>query len=568
MSVDTSSSEDLQRPESSTHVSPFEESGLVVPGSSHTEQNETPTSSSATHKHDLLLANFDVPREYWPSSTQALSGSSPTSSHPDEPYGPPNNPSSARNNASTAPNVDAMLWLRRQQGRPNDFGPRTDLSARNSLRDVILFSILSETLHPVERVEVLEDCKASAEASGLGIPFREILSEPMDHLGVSPLMYEIMRCHLDDSASGLEMVLFLIENWHENVLAHGGMGNCMNVVRTACLRRTGEHDDDDGKLFQFLRLIVLESQAKDKQQYLYYDVSVTPLCGRNEETREPRYSNPDFTAIIKIMHFGWRPTQPPPTLPDEKANSSLTWKFPTPTSVTYVPVEFLAARCAWRLKVDNNSLTLELLDGPGGSVPAGPNDPPAPIVDARVKVIMPEQDCTDPSSVSGSTSTDKEHSVELLLPCSRLRPSVASGPGPSEVKLSPCLCAAPGDYDAIRDLNDPRLHDSRGSLLFELTVRFDHGLSDFALIDVQKPAPADLPSTSPAGSSGSTGVAQSEIDEDDLYVTSEVDAYVRRDGAEGGHEESDWEELSQIDETEPKEGGWVKASWSGKDEDL
>ncbi|KAL5482789.1 hypothetical protein ACEPAI_9384 [Sanghuangporus weigelae] len=568
MSVDTTSSGDLQRPQSSTHVSSFEESGLVIPDSSRTEQNEMPTSPSAAHRHDILPPNFDVPREYWPSSTQALSGSSPVSFHPDEPYGPPNNPSSARNNATTAPSVDAMLWLQRQQGRPNDFGPRTDLSARNSLRDVILSSILSEALHPVERVEVLEDCKASAEASGLGIPFREILSEPMDHLGVSPLMYEIMRCHLDDSASGLEMVLFLIENWHENVLAHGRMGNCMNVVRTACLRRTDEHHgDDDDKLFQFLCSFVLESQAKDKEQYLYYDISITPLRGRNEETREPQYSNRDFTALIKITHFGWHPIQPPSSMPGKKANSSLGWKFPTPASITYVPVEFLAARCAWRLKVDNNSLTLELLDGPGGSVPAGSNDLPAPIVDARVKIIMPEQDCIDPSSVSGSASTDKEHSVELLLPRSRLRPSVASGPGPSEVKLSPCFCAAPGDYDAIRDLNDPRLHDSHGSLLFDLTVRFDYELFDFALVDVQKPAPPNLASTSAAGPSGNAGVAQSEIFEDDLYFTSE-DAYFRRNGEEGGHEESDWEELSQIDETESKEGGWVKANWSGKDEDL
>ena len=32
--------------------------------------------------------------------------------------------------------------------------------------------------------------------------------------------------------------------------------------------------------------------------------------------------------------------------------------------------------------------------------------------------------------------------------------------------------------------------------------------------------------------------------------------------------ESEWEEVSQVDETEAEEGGWVKASWSGKDEEL
>ncbi|THH04512.1 hypothetical protein EW145_g5471 [Phellinidium pouzarii] len=256
-------------------------------------------SHTATSSNQLRSRNFDPAHQYWPSSAHPADASASRRHVPVAPalsrYVPPDQVPTFRPTDShrllDLPIPSATYRrhaLRRHMHRSSRTEPppysgmdmRIDLVARNSLRDVIFSAMMSEHLTSAERVALLEDCRASAETSSLGIPFREILSEPIEPLGVSPLMYELTSCQPDwdgiSDDTGLEVVHYLIEHWTENVLKLGKVGMLSWVIRTAFLRRFDE--EGGNRLFKQLLPIIFEKQYGSRGKYIEYDISVIPLA--------------------------------------------------------------------------------------------------------------------------------------------------------------------------------------------------------------------------------------------------------------------------------------------------
>ncbi|KAH8108679.1 hypothetical protein DFH11DRAFT_1066181 [Phellopilus nigrolimitatus] len=451
---------------------------------------------------------------------------------------------------------------------------RIDLGARGALREVVFSALMSDTLSPRERVALLDDCKATAKQSGLGIPFRELLSEPMQPFGVPPLMYELMSCQPDwdgindeDFGNGMELVLFLIEYWNENVIAHGNMGMLSWVVRTACLRRADE--EGGNKLFQQLRSTIFHRRGY-RSGYADYDILVTPLGAQGTK---PSSSFPDFSALISLPCFASQlaHTTSQNEIPGDVSQVSR-GKKPLPPDPARVNVDFLAARRAWRLEIDSNELKLELVDGPGGSEPCESEDEPALYIDARVNVVAPDPaDLGSAGSASSAAASLPSVPIELLLPRALLRPIGTSGQGTHVMKLSPCFSSGSSDYHAPRGFDDARfLHDYKSALLLELTVRLARDPLAFPPRAIAEHEQQRLIQSHGEPVVGSSGIAlESADDNDDLYAP---EGYaVVGNGRTAGNlpsEADEWEKVSQADETEETEGGWVKASWSGKDEEL
>ncbi|EJC98854.1 uncharacterized protein FOMMEDRAFT_148872 [Fomitiporia mediterranea MF3/22] len=548
--------------------------------------------TTTAHAWDPYPEDFDAERQYWPSSTHNSTGLDST-----EPLVSRFSDFAADRDAATA------TALARHQGQyvnpfreerhairsvplahPNagSSSRRVDILARNTLREMIVSAVLLDSLSPPERVALLDAYRAEAESSKLGIPFREILSEPMEPLGITPLMYEIMGCtpewEIIDAGIpdfGLEMVTYLITQWSDNFTKYGRMGVLENVIRAACLRRLDD-DYEGNKLFHYLRARTFEVQLDEGEncQFFDYDVSIAPSCGANIRNASTNPSDLDFTALISVPQFATRLAlaQSQISAAFNEAAHSTGRKAPATVAPTFVPVEFMAAKRAWCLKLDSNSLRLELLDGPGGSTTCIVGEDSSLMTDARVKIISPE--CEQQLPASGQLPMDLRigSPVELLLPRRLLSPAAAPETGASETTLSPCFCAAPGELNGIRGLDDTRLlHDGRGALLLELTVHFVHTPPPgFAFVDTRDTDMSqNVDATPVAGPSGIADAHMREFeDEDDLYITSEIEEKMGDLSVNPKHEESEWEELSQADETEAMHGGWVKASWSGKDEEL
>lgn len=499
---------------------------------------------------------------------------------------------------------------------------RADLTARNTLRELIFSALLSDTLPAPERAALLDDCRAQAEESQLGLPFREILSEPMD-LGVPPLLYELMSCQPDwegindeESGSGMEVVLYLIEYWQGNVNTQGIHGMLSWVIRRGCLRRFNE--EESNKLFQQLRPAVFDRQNDTGDMFVDYDISITSSQHGGVASGtgvQGRNSSLDFCAFISVPNFANRLaelqyTDAPRRIPSSRAyedhvsyRSQRTKPVTTDPSKTRVVIEFIASRRAWRLEIDSNALKLELLDGP--------EDDPGLYVDARVRLVSTEDSDKNPfsdtaypvASSSARPLTNIEPApIELLLPRALLRTIAASGRGTHAVSLAPCFAAGliEYDYEAPRGFDDPRyLHE--GTLLIELDVRlsrtpFTPPLSSYPkrLLNPSPPlsspemrdtdqalnslasAVSSQPNAETSTSRPSICEPGKDIDvktdsdeEDDLYISIEEPAAMSPTAHESSSElGDDWEEVDDIDETEEKDGGWVKASWSGKDEDI
>ncbi|THH09534.1 hypothetical protein EW145_g1952 [Phellinidium pouzarii] len=202
--------------------------------------------------------------------------------------------------------------------------------------------------------------------------------------------------------------------------------------------------------------------------------------------------------------------------------------LPPDPALGRVAIDFLAARRAWRFEIDSNALKLELIDGPGGSAPYNSEDEAAMYVDARVRIVAPESDSS--RHADGYFGTETNAPVELLLPRALLRPVATSGRGTHAMKLAPCFVHGPLDYKGPRGLDDARfLHDHRDMLLLELSVETAHENDDIG----------------------------------DLYVPEDLEGKLELLSLE---DSDGWEEVSQLDETEDKDGGWVKANFGEKDE--
>lgn len=493
---------------------------------------------------------------------------------------------------------------------------RVDLTARNTLRELIFSALLSDTLPAPERAALLDDCRAQAEESQLGVPFREILSEPMD-LGVPPLLYELMSCQPDwegindeESGTGMEVVLYLIEHWQENVNTQGKQGLLSWVIRTGCLRRFNE--EESNKIFQQLRPAVFDKHNDFGDVFVDYDISITPL---QRGAGEGCNSSLDFCAFISVPDFANRLAELQHTGAPQRSSSSRAREDRAPyrshytepaikdPSKTRVVIEFIASLRAWRLEIDSNALKLELLDGP--------EDDPGLYVDARVRLVSTEDSGKNPFSdtaypVASSSAKPliviEPAPIELLLPRALLRTIAASGRGTHAVSLAPCFAAGLIEYDheAPRGFDDQRyLHE--GTLLIELDVRlsrtpFTPPLSSYPkrLLNPSPPlsspemrdtdqalnslasAVSSQPNAETSTSRPSICEPGKDIDvktdsdeEDDLYISIEEPAAMSPAAHESSSElGDDWEEVDDIDETEEKDGGWVKASWSGKDEDI
>ncbi|KAI5123453.1 hypothetical protein M0805_008824 [Coniferiporia weirii] len=545
----------------------------------------------AAHSGLRISADFDELRQYWPSSGTTDYVPAPRRHVPDVQTPAPQERPIGDFPVNPSRNHRRPHHSRRHRPRVAHDPPaieRVDLNARNSLRDVIFSAIMADNLVPSERVALLEDCQASAETSNLGIPFREILSEPMDPLDVPPLMYELMGCQPDwgsiaagETDTGLEMAFYLIEHWAENVLARGKMGMLTWVVRTACLRRFDE--DGGNRLFQQLRPAIFKKQCGSMDKYVDYEISVAPLAVQPAAGVEDSDSPLDFVALISLPYFATYLSQVHDAAQSEHTSNyepkTPTGRKPLPPdpSLSRFAIDFLAAHRIWRLEIDSNALKLELVDGPGVSVPCSPEDEAALYVDSRVKIVAPSTSLNP----YGPPQND-EADVELLLPRALLRPIAASGRGTHAVKLTPCFSSHWSlDYTAPRGFDDARfLHDPNDMLLLELTVRIAH--DPFAdppprTIPVLTATPVRVPPREEpvAGPSNTTqdpsvmppeaSAAHEDDDIDDLYITEHLGDkldVLSLDGSDG------WEEVSQVDETEDKDGSWVKASWSGKDRDI
>lgn len=594
------------------------------------------------------LADFDPDRQFWPkSSWRAPSGRPVALGDTARP-----SPADVTDDAQTNPHLSQSNRLRyrrpmrsqvrthrreaiheREHGRhatpharplPDTRAlveTRTDLTVRNTLRELIFSALLSDTLPAPERAALLDDCRAQAEESQLGLPFREILSEPMD-LGVPPLLYELMSCQPDwegindaESGSGMEVVLYLIEHWQENVNTQGIHGMLSWVIRRGCLRRFNE--EESNKLFQQLRPAVFDRQNDTGDMFVDYDISITSSQRGGVASGtgvQGRNSSLDFCAFISVPNFGNRLaelqyTDAPRRIPSLRAyedhvsyRSQRTKPVTTDPSKTRVVIEFIASRRAWRLEIDSNALKLELLDGP--------EDDPGLYVDARVRLVSTEYSDKNPfsdtaypvASSSARPLIDIEPApIELLLPRALLRTITASGPGTHAVSLAPCFAAGliEYDYEAPRGFDDPRyLHE--GTLLIELDVRlsrtpFAPPVSSYpkrpinfspppspgmrntdqaskSLASEVSPQPFADPSTSSPSICGlgkDIDVKTESDEEDDLYVSIEEPATMSPTAHDSSSElGDDWEEVDDSVETEENDGGWVKASWSGKDEDI
>lgn len=328
---------------------------------------------------------------------------------------------------------------------------RIDLNARNNLRALISSIILSETDTAPERASLLEDCAASAEESGLGIPFSELISEPMDTLDVSPLMYELLRCEPDwdginDDATGtgLEVVLFLVERWKEDTLVHGSAGSLLSVVRRSCLRRA---DGDAGnRLFQRLGPVV--ANKTPNVAHFDYDLTITSLSRSRGFHVFISLSDAEgqFQRALNSS-YGIPPREP------RSLASAWECKRHSLTAQENILIEFLAEERAWSLKLGTNTVKLSLLEGPR----SGSNDGDEDVdVDARVRLVAP--------------ADTNYNSPELLFRRSKLKPLAMAGL--HAVALSPAFSPSTvsDDYEVLpRGFDDPRfLHE--GMLLLELTV--------------------------------------------------------------------------------------------------
>lgn len=435
----------------------------------------------------------------------------------------------------------------------------TDSIARNALRDIIFNTIMNDHLHPKERADLLEEYKESSEENQTGLPFRDILSEPMESLGTPPLMFELMSCRPDWEAlqngeeyHGLEVVFFLIRNWRENIVSHGNMGKLSWVVRMACLRRLEE--DDGNRLFQYLRLPMCEGQNDFNGVMFDYSVSISHLLERGAvSTSEVGYS--EFTAMISLPNFKAQLDQ-----------SNRSYKAGTrgdrkhlPRTHAGVVVEFLGAQRAWALEFQSNSLTLELLHGSTETSAYNIHDVPIIHVDAQIKVVS-----------HGLASAGNDEPMQLLFPPSILKPDTVLGPGSRTTTLKPCFVPCFDSSPTPRGLDDSRVLNDE-LLLLELTLRVSRrpfnraekarasaGPSSAVVSQVNR---AKQSSVSAAGPS----YAQTETEPDgieDMYISDHSNMGLLQE------EMDDWEEISQADETEENDGGWVKASWSGNDEEL
>ena len=387
----------------------------------------------------------------------------------------------------------------------------------------------------------------------------------MEPLGIPPLMYELMGCKPDWEAlqngeenHGLEVVLFLIKQWTENVISHGKLGNLDYVVRIACLRRL---DDDEGnRLFQHLRSPMYETRFDDGVQLFDYDICVTH-APQHSANSASTVDNTGLTSSISLPHFKAQFGQAC-SVQSEK----LTAKKLSQTRVAIV-TEFLATRRAWALRIQNNALTLELLHGSTEAGASNFHQESATIcVDARVNVI---------SQHPASTCAEKNGAIQLLFPSSLMKLESTPGPGSRAITLKPCFvidsAQTPRGFDDYRVLNDD-------FLLLELTVRLSDTASRTFVRDLHAqpfssvvPAPqvSSVMSTREclSGPSGTEVTNADKPDEiDDMYFDHDSDtrstSLLLRDDSDG------WEEISQVDETEDKDGGWVKAGWSDKDEEL
>lgn len=443
---------------------------------------------------------------------------------------------------------------------------RTDVSARNALRDIIFHTIMADHLSTMERACLLEEYKASAGENQTGLPFKNIISEPMEPFGIPPLMYELMGCKPDwealqtgDEDHGLEVVLFLIKHWTENVISHGKLGNLEYVVRVACLRRL---DDDEGnRLFQHLRSPMYESRF-DGVQLFDYDICVTHATQHSANSAS-RVDYTGFTAIISLPNFKAQFAQ----VCSVQSETLAAKKKPSQTRAAIV-TEFLATERAWALQIQNNALTLELLHGTTETEASNPHEKGATIcVDARVNVI---------SLYIAGTSAEKDGAIQLLFPPSLMKLENIPGPGSRAITLKPCFAPGIGSAQTPRGFDDYRvLNDD--FLLLELTVRLSDMASRASVGELYAqpgsivPAPqmSSVMSTGGclSGPSGREVMNADKPDEiDDMYFDDDSDArstsLLLKDDSDG------WEEISQIDETEDKDGGWVKAGWSDKDEEL
>lgn len=504
--------------------------------------------------------DFDPGSQYWPQLNDLPTASSN------------NNSNTYENLEHVAAELNTMPRMVHQQ-----FGhERRDLVARNNLRNVIQSAILSDSLASPERAALLDDCRISAERSSLGIPFREILSEPMEPLGVPPLMYELMSCTPDwegvndvESGNGLEVVLFLIENWSENVLLHGKYGMLYWVVRAACLRRLDE--DESNRLFQQLRPAIHDKCRSRENIFVDYNISLSRLdTGTKESENRDLFG---FNALISIPQFATSLAHLQQTTTHETGNNledsindGLYRKhLPAGHALMPVGVEFIAAQHIWRLEILSNAIKLELIEGPARSTMTKPSN--ELYVDARICLVAPYREIAESAACSNRSSFDLAP-IELLLPCALLRSMSSSGRGMHSIVLSPCFTPRPFDIETPRRFDDLRfLHD--GTLLLELTVK----LSTDPFADPCSPSPSstncegkrkqELPSTRTMES------VYRPDESEDMYASDDMSSEVVIKMEDLNISDSDgWEEISQMDETEEKDGRWVKADEDGQDEDL
>lgn len=362
-----------------------------------------------------------------------------------------------------------------------------NFSARNSLREAIFSAMMAETLYPAERITLLEDCRVSVSASNLGIPFRDLLSEPMDMLGVPPLMYEIMSCKpewgdmltvVNGQDDTMAVVMYLIENWRENTTKHGRMGSLEWCIRTACLRRL---DPDSGnRVFQIIRTGIKKREAityVDWQDDITVETKSDALDAKQDSGFRVLLNLPAFDKRLAQSLIGSLADKPFWNEDTNFSSSSNTAneKRAKPKKAN-VTVDFLASSRAWRLEIGGNSLKLTLLDD-GDDMFAAPDGHATTIfVDARLNIILPTPSTGTYQErvANGRTPPLASDPVQVLLPGALMRPRSKTGRGTHEILLAQCFYPSVGSYDSYvpRGMDDPALlHDKTdGSLSMELIV--------------------------------------------------------------------------------------------------